>query len=262
VKIDNDRKQELLKIFHTRYSASWISVICTVIAFVGTAAFFYIRFMTDRPYYFKMQCTTIGFDNMWKCLSISGILTALWGICVTYIIVMWTMKAFLTIRSFKDAFTPDLRYQVLHSDSFAGFRPIGQLFLGQATILLTSALTLSLFLVPFVLYWKDHSGQSSLLLMGLGIPYLLPYLAAVPFLFWIPLKFFHSRMRAAKEAALDVIAHTVDETDSRSVADFLNLQKQLPEWPTGTIAFTAFASTILGSIVIPILTDMIKGYLK
>jgi hypothetical protein len=247
--IEQRKRAQIVRAAQTRYSQKWILGVACFFAVIGTIIFFVIRRHTDRPYYF-----------LGDSISVSGLLTGIWGTLITYVILTWAIKSALTVQTFRSLFSYPIRYRILDLDGRAGLGEVGRYFTFFALIILTAGLTLSFFLVPLRSFWRVHTFEGIKYALY-GVPYLAPFLIAGISVYCLLLYEVHSKMVAAKEEVLSRIASDVDQTNSKAIVDFHSLAKELPDWPTPRIAISTVISSVVGSIIAPVLVDKAKDFL-
>lgn len=247
---EQEKKDQIVREAQALYSKKWIIVLAAFLATIGTSVFFAIRKNTDNPYYF------IG-----DYISVSGILTWVWGALITYVILVWVLKCGLTVRTFKSLFSYPIKYKILHLDGHAGMGKVGRYFTFLALIILIAGLTLSLFLVPLRNNWgvSKFEGLKNILY---GTYYLVPFLIIGVSVYWLLIQEIHVKMVTAKEEVLSGIASRLDQSNLKAITDFHLLAKGLPEWPTPRIAVSTVVSSVIGSIIAPVLVDKAKEFIR
>ena len=192
-------------------------------ALMGTSGFFYVRYSVEGAYYFgcyPIPCMRIG-----GLLTISGLLTFMWGALVTYIVVVWGCKNIITVLGFLRLFTFSMNYQPLHTDARAGLGKVGSLFSLVGFIVLIVGITLVVFLVPLI----KSQPQTAILW---GVPYGLPYLILPLLLYVFSIYAIHRKMIEGKKEFLEqLVAKEFSSAGSRGILDYYKLIKELPEWP-------------------------------
>ena len=247
---EQEKKDQIVQGAQALYSKKWIVVLAACLAAMGTSVFFAYRKNTDNPYYF--------IDGY---ISVSGILTWIWGALVTCVIMVWVLKCGLTVRTFKSLFSYPIKYKILHLDGHAGMGEVGRYFMLLAYIVLIVGITQSLFLVPLRNTWEvsKFEGLKNILY---GTYYLVPFLIIGVSVYWLLIQEIHVKMVAAKEEVLSGIASRLDQSNLKAISDFHTLAKELPEWPTPRIAFSTVVSSVIGSIIAPVLVEQAKEFIK
>jgi hypothetical protein len=243
----------------TLYNSKLINLASICIALVATIGFFYWRLYNGVPYYFQSLCKGPPYQLYPCVISFSGIVTGFWGFLVTYAIVVWTCRSWITIVLIGTLSKHEIRYEATHPDMKAGFGKFGSIISHTGIMIVVIGITISLFWIPFLLMGLNGKGLnvSDMLFIFIGIA--IYVVASLLFTYLMPLWQVHTSMTRARAIMLERLMSLHEARGNPNLLEqFYGVASNLPSWPIQIVNLSTIITTILGSLIIPLVVNYLS----